>query len=97
MTQEEALKELNGVPECFSHKKMRDALNMAFTALRNERKAKWVMDTEPDDGDCRCSACCVCIDALHKRNHESLKVLGYTLSSFYKFCPNCGAKMEVDE
>ena len=55
---------------------------------------KWKMDTDPDDGDCRCSSCKVCIDALHSRNHGVLNALGYKLHTFYKYCPRCGAKME---
>ena len=57
-------------------------------------RGEWEMDTNPDDGDCRCSNCLVCIDALHKRNHKVLTALGYKLHRFYKYCPNCGAKME---
>ena len=60
------------------------------------KRGKWVMDTYPDDGDCRCSNCKVCIDALHRRNHNLLEVLGYKLNTFYSYCPNCGAKMECD-
>ena len=55
---------------------------------------EWIMDTDPDDGDCRCSNCRVCIDALHRRNHGVLNALGYKLHTFYKYCPNCGAKMD---
>ena len=57
-------------------------------------RGKWKMDTDPDDGDCRCSSCKVCIDALHSRNHGVLNALGYKLHTFYKYCPRCGAKME---
>lgn len=57
-------------------------------------RGEWIMDTDPDDGDCRCSNCHVCIDALHRRNHPTLKALGYKLHTFYKYCPNCGAKMD---
>ena len=57
-------------------------------------RGEWKMDTDPDDGDCRCSSCKGCIDALHKRNHGLLNALGFKLHTFYKYCPNCGAKME---
>jgi hypothetical protein len=57
-------------------------------------RGEWKMDTDPDDGDCRCSNCLVCIDALHRRNHGVLNALGYKLHTFYKYCPNCGTKME---
>ena len=59
-------------------------------------RGEWKMDTDPDDGDCRCSSCKVCIDALHKRNHGLLNALGFKLHTFYKYCPNCGAKMESE-
>ena len=59
-------------------------------------RGEWKMDTDPDDGDCRCSSCKVCIDALHKRNHGLLNALGYKLHTFYKYCPNCGAKMSIN-
>jgi hypothetical protein len=57
-------------------------------------RGEWVMDTDPDDGDCRCSNCHICIDALHRRNHKLLNALGYKLHTFYKYCPKCGCKME---
>ena len=59
------------------------------------KHGRWVMDSDPDDGDCRCSNCHICIDALHRRNHWLLKVLGYQLNTFYKYCPNCGAIMDL--
>ena len=58
---------------------------------------RWVVDEDPHDGDVRCSRCSVCIDALHERHWPTLKVLGYTLSSFYPYCPHCGAKMDGDK
>lgn len=58
------------------------------------KHGRWEMDTDPDDGDCRCSSCRRCIDALHRRNHARLAALGYELNTFYKFCPSCGAKMD---
>lgn len=57
-------------------------------------QGEWVMDTDPEDGDCRCSNCKRCIDALNKKNHSALKLLGYELHTFYNFCPHCGAKMK---
>ena len=55
---------------------------------------RWLVDEDPHDGDVRCSRCSVCIDALHERHWPTLKALGYTLSSFYPYCPWCGAKMD---
>lgn len=55
---------------------------------------EWRMDTEPDDGDCRCSHCHMTVYALHRKNHTMLKLLGYELNTFYRFCPHCGAHMD---
>lgn len=60
-------------------------------------RGEWKMDTDPDDGDCRCSSCKVCIDALHKRNHGLLNALGFKLHTFYNYCPNCGARMDGEQ
>ena len=61
------------------------------------KHGRWEMDVDPDDGDCRCSNCRVCIDALHRRNHKMLNLLGYELNTFYKYCPKCGCKMDKEE
>ena len=58
---------------------------------------RWIVDEDPHDGDVRCSRCLVYIDALHERHWPTLKVLGYTLSSFYPYCPHCGARMDGGE
>lgn len=64
-----------------------------------ERKTgKWILDERPHDGDCRCSACGVAIDAMHERNHGLLNALtGGRWWTFYKFCPECGADMRWSE
>lgn len=81
-----------------------DAFPLKTIAAWNRRadavkvvRGVWKMDTDPDDGDCRCSNCLACIDALHRRNHGVLNALGYKLHTFYKYCPNCGAKMEANQ
>ena len=56
------------------------------------RKGKWILDEDPHDGDCRCSACLMAIDQLHERNHGLLNALtGGKWWTFYNFCPNCGS------
>ena len=64
-----------------------------------ERKiGRWILDEYPHDGDCRCSACGIAVDAMHERNHKSLNVLtGGKWWAFYKFCPQCGARMEASD
>lgn len=60
------------------------------------KHGKWILDEDPHDGDCRCSACWVCIDQMHERNHRLLNAItGNKWWTFYKFCPNCGARMDT--
>lgn len=60
------------------------------------KKGKWVLDENPHDGDCRCSACGIAIHQMHERNHGLLNAItNGKWWTFYKFCPNCGAEMEV--
>lgn len=62
--------------------------------MSDRPKGEWIMDENPHDGDCRCSACMIAIDAMHERNHKFLNVLtGGKWWTFYNFCPNCGADM----
>ena len=64
----------------------------------NRKKGRWILDEHPHDGDCRCSACGIAIDAMHERNHGCLNVLtGGKWWTFYKFCPQCGADMRGEE
>ena len=59
------------------------------------KEGEWIMDEHPHDGDCRCSVCLVAIDAMHERNHGLLNALtGGKWWKFYKYCPNCGARMK---
>ena len=68
--------------------------DMPIADVVERKKGKWVLDENPHDGDCRCSACYIAIDAMHERNHELLNALtGGKWWTFYKFCPNCGAEM----
>ena len=60
------------------------------------KEGEWIMDEHPHDGDCRCSVCLIAIDAMHERNHGLLNALtGGKWWKFYKYCPNCGAKMRT--
>lgn len=59
------------------------------------KEGEWIMDENPHDGDCRCSVCLIAIDAMHERNHGVLNALtGGKWWQFYRYCPNCGAKMK---
>lgn len=64
------------------------------SAQPERKKGKWVLDENPHDGDCRCSACGIAIHQMHERNHGLLNALtNGKWWTFYKFCPNCGADM----
>ena len=59
---------------------------------------RWVMDENPHDGDVRCSVCLIAIDQMHERNHKLLNALtGGKWYTFYRYCPQCGAKMDLEE
>lgn len=58
---------------------------------------RWLVDENPHDGDVRCSRCSACIDALHERHWPTLNALGYTFATFYRYCPQCGARMDRGE
>lgn len=69
----------------------------ALDALER-KKGKWILDENPHDGDCRCSACGIAIGQMHERNHGLLNALtNGKWWTFYNFCPNCGAEMREGE
>ena len=69
-----------------------------WSAEPEPKKGKWILDEDPHDGDCRCSACHIAIDQMHERNHGLLNALtGGKWWTFYNFCPNCGADMRGEE
>ncbi len=62
--------------------------------VKHVRYAKWRMDENPHDGDCRCTGCGSCCDDMHERNHGVLNALtGNKWWTFLKYCPMCGAEM----
>lgn len=83
----------------WEHLKIIDPMLNVFEKLPSaERHGRWVMDENPHDGDCRCSACTIAIDQMHERNHGMLNSLtGGKWWTFYRYCPNCGARMDLDE
>ena len=69
-----------------------DLLMRAPTVEPERKTGEWILDEDPHDGDCRCSACLMAIGQLHERNHGLLNALtGGKWWTFYKFCPNCGS------
>lgn len=84
MTKKEAIEAL-GIIRIFDAPKLREALDMAISALRAETTAdgaivqqgRWVMDGKDH---CHCSEC---------RDGRNIKTqIGW------HYCPNCGAKMD---
>lgn len=70
----------------------------APTVQPEQKKGKWILDEDPHDGDCRCSACHIAIDQMHERNHGLLNALtGGKWWTFYKYCPICGADMRCGD
>jgi hypothetical protein len=62
------------------------------------KRGRWELDDDPHDGDCRYSYCGTVIEAMHERHHGLLNSLtGGKWWTFYRYCPNCGAKMEKGE
>ena len=56
---------------------------------------KWREDTDPADGDLRCTHCGV---AWPKFVQDQIAEQGiWTLQTLFKFCPNCGCKMDKED
>lgn len=56
---------------------------------------KWREDTDPADGDLRCTHCGT---AWPKFVQDQIAEQGiWTLQTLFKFCPNCGAKMDKED
>ena len=76
-----------------------DALTdlLAVTAEQYEAVAhgEWREDTDPADGDLRCTRCHA---AWPKFVQDQIAEQGiWTLQTLFKYCPNCGAKMDGGE
>ena len=55
---------------------------------------RWREDTDPADGDLRCTNCGV---AWPKFVQDQIAEQGiWTLQTLFKHCPNCGAKMDKE-
>lgn len=56
---------------------------------------RWREDTEPADGDLRCTRCGV---AWPKCTQDEIAAQGiWTLQTLFKYCPRCGCKMDGGE
>ena len=54
---------------------------------------EWREDTDPADGDLRCTHCGTAWPKCVQKQIEEQGI--WTLQTLFKYCPNCGAKMEV--
>ena len=81
-----------------------DAITMKGIAIINQFPAanvapvvhgRWREDTDPADGDLRCTHCRA---AWPKFVQDQIAEQGiWTLQTLFKFCPNCGCKMDGGE
>lgn len=55
-------------------------------------QGRWREDTDPVDGDIRCTNCGI---AWPKCFRDEIAKQGiWTLQTLFRYCPNCGAKMD---
>lgn len=86
LTTEQAIEELNDmlafeIDEFGEVPETEEAVHMAINALKERKTGKWIFGETMGHSWMKCSECCKSQD-------------GQTLC--FTYCPNCGAKMEVD-
>ena len=93
LTTEQAIKELNDmlafeIDEFGEVPETEEAVYMAINALKERKIGRWRVEENPTAGRClqKVYICDICGSAVGCR---------YFIRR--SFCPNCGAKMEVDE
>lgn len=55
---------------------------------------RWREDTDPADGDLRCTHCGTAWPKCVQKQIEEQGI--WTLQTLFKYCPNCGAKMDAE-
>ena len=55
---------------------------------------EWREDTCPADGDLRCTHCGIAWPKCVQKQIEEQGI--WTLQTLFKYCPNCGAKMDKE-
>ena len=55
---------------------------------------RWREDTDPADGDLRCTHCGIAWPKCVQKQIEEQGI--WTLQTLFKYCPNCGAKMDKE-
>ena len=55
---------------------------------------RWREDTDPADGDLRCTHCGAAWPKCVQKQIEEQGI--WTLQTLFKYCPNCGAKMDAE-
>ena len=80
-----------------------DAITMKGVAIINQFPAadvapvvhgRWREDTDPADGDLRCTHCGIAWPKCVQKQIEEQGI--WTLQTLFKYCPNCGAKMDKE-
>ena len=81
-----------------------DAITMKGIAIINQFTTadvapvvhgRWREDTDPADGDLRCTHCGIAWPKCVQKQIEEQGI--WTLQTLFKYCPNCGAKMDGGE
>ena len=93
MTREEAISRIQqalSVPDRLQGLVLIDeeSANMAIEALSAERTGEWKIWNEPGN------ECVYCTKCKHEYDQIDLYIGG---SEYPNFCPNCGAKMDMEE
>ena len=80
-----------------------DAITMKGAAIINQFPAadvapvvhgRWREDTDPADGDLRCTHCGIAWPKCVQKQIEEQGI--WTLQTLFKYCPSCGAKMDKE-
>jgi hypothetical protein len=80
-----------------------DAITMKGVAIINQFPAadvapvvhgRWREDTDPADGDLRCTHCGIAWPKCVQKQIEEQGI--WTLQTLFKCCPSCGSKMDKE-
>ena len=88
---EKIIEGLEKVWDAFNHMEHELYADYVFDALEllTEQKSEWLEDSDPGQEYGTTWACRKCVHSIHK------PFVWNPYDSGYKYCPHCGAKMEV--
>ena len=85
----------NPLELCFSESEVVNMLDSAPTIPAEiVVHGRWREDTDPADGDLRCTHCGIAWPKCVQKQIEEQGI--WTLQTLFKYCPNCGAKMDKE-